>query len=53
MTAFLFSCQRNSVRGRGDRCVGQRSEAPLRLLADVAIGATMELGRSWRTLLMS
>jgi hypothetical protein len=26
--------------------------AALRLLADVAIGATMELGRSWRTLLM-
>src|SRR5208282_3402754 len=26
--------------------------AALRLLADVAIGATMELGRSWRTLLL-
>jgi hypothetical protein len=103
----------NSVRGRGDRCVGQRSDplgppgrrcgcsirfgaaaiaasvsgatrsgrlggaaaaqfgsgprrslrrsaerparaawAALRLLADVAIGATMELQRSWRTLLL-
>ena len=29
-----------------------RAWAALRLVADVAIGATMELGRSWRTLLM-
>ena len=31
---------------------GSGRMAALRLLADVAIGATMELGRSWRTLLL-
>jgi hypothetical protein len=45
--------------GSGPRRSLRRSARPagaawaaLRLLADVAIGATMELGRSWRTLLM-
>ncbi len=31
---------------------GSGPRRSLRLLADVAIGATMELGRSWRTPLM-
>ena len=43
---------RRSLRRSADR-PARAAWAALRLLADVAIGATMELGRSWRTLLMS
>ena len=43
---------RRSLRRSAER-PARAAWAALRLLADVAIGATMELGRSWRTLLMS
>ena len=43
---------RRSLRRSAER-PARAAWAALRLLADVAIGATMELERSWRTLLMS
>ena len=42
---------RRSLRRSAER-PARAAWAALRLLADVAIGATMELGRSWRTLLL-
>ena len=49
---FKFgSGPRRSLRRSAER-PARAAWAALRLLADVAIGATMELGRSWRTLLM-
>ena len=42
---------RRSLRRSAER-PARAAWAALRLLADVAIGATMELERSWRTLLL-
>ncbi len=42
---------RRSLRRSAER-PARAAWAALRLLAAVAIGATMELGRSWRTLLL-
>jgi hypothetical protein len=50
--AQFGSGPRRSLRRSAER-PARAAWAALRLLADVAIGATMELGRSWRTLLMS
>jgi hypothetical protein len=49
--AQFGSGPRRSLRRSAER-PARAAWAALRLLADVAIGATMELGRSWRTLLM-
>ena len=49
--AQFGSGPRRSLRRSAER-PARAAWAALRLLAAVAIGATMELGRSWRTLLM-
>ena len=49
--AQFGSGPRRSLRRSAER-PARAAWAALRLLADVAIGATMELGRSWRTPLM-
>ena len=49
--AQFGSRPRRSLRRSAER-PARAAWAALRLLADVAIGATLELGRSWRTLLM-
>ena len=51
LAAPFGSGPRRSLRRSAER-PARAAWAALRLLADVAIGATMELGRSWRTPLM-